>query len=41
MSLSVRKFNSQNHQTIREAFIGNNSFKNYSREVIEKVSPDD
>ena len=41
MSLSVRKFNSQNHETIREAFIGNNSFKNYSKEIIEKVSSDD
>ena len=41
MSLSVKKFNNQNHCSIREAYIGNNAFKNYSREVLEKVSGDE
>lgn len=31
MSMSVRKFNSQSHHSLREIFIGNNQFKAYSK----------
>ena len=31
MSLSVKKFNSQSHNSIKEAYLGNNAFKSYSR----------
>lgn len=39
MSLSVKKYNNQHHESIKEVFIGNSMFKSYSREIIEKVSP--
>lgn len=39
--MSIKKFNNQHHSYIKEAFIGNNQFKNFSREVIEKVSSDE
>ena len=41
MSLSVKKFNQDNHSSIREAYIGNNAFKNYSRQLIEKVTTEE
>ena len=37
LSMSVKKFNSQNYRHLKEAFIGNNLFKTYSRETLEKV----
>lgn len=37
MSMSVRKFNTNKNETIRQMFIGNVQFKNYSKEIIEKV----
>ncbi len=37
MSMSVRRFNTSKNQTVREVFIGNKQFKNYSKEIIEKV----
>lgn len=37
MSMSIRKFNAEQNSTVQEAFIGNNSFKNFSKEIIEKV----
>lgn len=41
MSISVKKFNNLHHYSIREVFIGSNSFKNFSKEVIEKVNSDE
>lgn len=38
LSLSIKKFNNKNHGAIQEAFIGNSLFKNYSRELLEKVN---
>lgn len=40
MSISVKKFNNLQHYSIREVFIGSNSFKNFSKEIIEKVNSD-
>ena len=39
--MSIKKFNNQNHNYIKEAFIGNNQFKNFSKEVLEKVASDE
>lgn len=39
--MSIKKFNNQNHTCIKEAFIGNNQFKSFSKEVLEKVSSDE
>lgn len=41
LSLSVRKFNKENFSKVEEIFIGNATFKNYGREIIEKVSQND
>ena len=41
MSISVKKFNNLNHCAIREVFVGSNSFKNFSKEVIEKVNSEE
>ena len=41
LSMSIKKFNNQNHTCIKEAFIGNNQFKSFSKEVLEKVSSDE
>jgi hypothetical protein len=38
MSLSIRKFNNMNHNSIKEAYIGSNTFKSYAKEIIEKVT---
>lgn len=38
MSLSIRKFITSQNSSIQEAFVGNNSFKSYSKEIIEKVA---
>jgi len=38
MSLSIRKFISSQNTSVQEAFVGNSSFKNYSKEIIEKVA---
>lgn len=38
LSLSVRKFITEQNHKIQEAFIGNNSFKSYSKELLEKVT---
>lgn len=38
MSLSIRKFNNQNHMSIKEAYVGNNTFKSYAKEILEKVT---
>lgn len=40
MSFSIRKFNQSCHG-MKELFIGNSSFKPYSREIIEKVAADE
>ena len=40
LSLSIKKYNNENHKCIKEAFIGNSAFKNFSKEVLEKVSAD-
>lgn len=34
LSLSVRKFITEQNNQIQEAFIGNNSFKSYSKELL-------
>ena len=38
LSLSVRKFITEENNAIKEAFIGNSNFKNYSKELLEKIS---
>jgi hypothetical protein len=38
MSMSIRKFITEQNKSIQEAFIGNNSFKHYSKELLEKVN---
>ncbi len=38
LSLSIRKFITDQNNAIQEAFIGNNSFKHYSKEVLEKIT---
>ena len=38
VSLSIRKFITEQNSAIQEAFIGNSSFKNYSKELLEKVT---
>ena len=40
LSLSIKKYNNENHKCIKEAFIGNSAFKSFSKEVLEKVSAD-
>lgn len=41
MSLSIRKFNNQNHSSIKEAYVGNNTFKSYAKEILEKVTAEE